>query len=149
MRYYYPYSEYLSDCKELTKLIQYDFDAIIAIARGGMTMAHMMGEHYDMREVYTINTIGYIDDKKLEKTEVFNIPDIKNAKHVLVVDDIVDSGDTMKLVLETMSERYPNCEFKSASLFYKKTAVMKPDWYVHIADKWIDFFWSVDLQPAP
>jgi xanthine phosphoribosyltransferase len=110
-----------------------------------MTMAHMLGEHYDIREVYTINTIGYNDDKKLEKTEVFNIPDIKGAKHVLVVDDIVDSGDTMKLVLETMSERYPNCEFKSASLFYKKTAVMKPDWYVHIADKWIDFFWSVDL----
>ena len=145
MRYYYAYNEYRSDCLELTKLIQYDFDAIIAIARGGMTMAHMLGEHYDIREVYTINTIGYDDDKKLEKTEVFNIPDIKGAKHILVVDDIVDSGDTMKLVLETMSKRYPNCEFKSASLFYKKTAVMKPNWYVHIADKWVDFFWSVDL----
>ena len=146
MRYYYSYTEYLSDCKELTLQINDKFDAIIAIARGGITLAHMLGEYYDIREVYTINTIGYNDNKKLEKTEVFNIPDIKNAKRILIVDDIVDSGDTMKLVLETMSERYPNCEIKSASLFYKNTAVMKPDWYVHIADKWIDFFWSVDLS---
>jgi len=145
MRYYYAYSEYLSDCKELTKLIPHDFDAIIAIARGGLTIAHMLGEHYDIREVYAINTIGYDDDRKREKTEIFNIPDIRNAGHVLIVDDIVDSGDTMKLVLETMSARYPHCTFKTASLFYKETAVMKPDWYVHIAERWIDFFWSEDL----
>jgi xanthine phosphoribosyltransferase len=61
MRHYYAYNEYLSDCKKLTELIQDDFDAIIAIARGGMTMAHMLGEHYDIREVYTVNTIGYDD----------------------------------------------------------------------------------------
>ena len=147
MRYYYGYNEYLSDCKKLTLQINDEFDAIIAIARGGMTMAHMLGEHYDIREVYTINTIGYNDNTKLEKTEVFNMPDIQNAKNILVVDDIVDSGDTMKLVLQLLSERHPQCRFRSAALFYKKTAVMKPDWHVHIADKWIDFFWSVDMEP--
>jgi len=145
MRYYYGYAEYLSDCKELTLRIDDKFDAIIAIARGGITLAHMLGEYYDIREVYTINTIGYNDTEKLDHVEVFNIPDLRQAKNILVVDDIVDSGDTMKLVLQLLSERYPQCSFKSAALFYKKTAVMKPDWYVRHPEEWIDFFWSVDM----
>jgi xanthine phosphoribosyltransferase len=146
MRHYYSYNEYLSDCKKLTALIEGKFDAIIAIARGGMTLAHMLGEYYEIREVYSINTIGYEDNHKLGKTVIFNIPDIKSAERILVVDDIVDSGDTMKLVIETLSAEYPDSSFSTASLFYKEIAVMKPDWYVHIADKWIDFFWSEDLR---
>ena len=146
MRYHYSYDEYLSDCKKLTDLIDKKFDAIVAIARGGLSLAQMLGEYYDIREVYAINTIGYEDNKKLEKTKIFNIPDIKNAKYVLIVDDIVDSGDTMKLVLETLSERYPGTEFKTAALFYKPSACIKPDWYVRVPDMWIDFFWSVDLK---
>ena len=147
MRYYYSYAEYLSDCKYLTTRIDAKFDAIVAIARGGITLAHMLGEYYDIREVYTINTIGYDDTKKLDRVEVFNIPDLKQAENILVVDDIVDSGDTMKLVLQLLSEHYPKCSFKSAALFYKTTAAIKPDWHVRHAEEWIDFFWSVDLVP--
>lgn len=145
MRYYYCYAEYLSDSKKLTSSIDDDFDAIVAIARGGMVLAHMLGEHYDIREVYTINTIGYNDTEKLDRVEVFNIPDLKQAKNILVVDDIVDSGATMKLVLQLLSEHYPDSSFKSAALFYKTSAVIKPDWHVRYAEEWIDFFWSVDM----
>jgi len=147
MRHYYSYSEYLSDCKRLTVQIDDKFDAIVAIARGGITLAHMLGEYYDIREVYAINTIGYNDTEKLDHVEVFNIPNLKQAKNILVVDDIVDSGDTMKLVLQLLSERYPECSFRSAALFYKKTAAIKPDWHVRHAEEWIDFFWSIDMVP--
>lgn len=147
MRYYYGYTEYLSDCKQLTAQIKGEFDAIIAIARGGITLAHMLGEYYDIREVYTINTIGYNDTEKLDQVEIFNIPDLKQAENILVVDDIVDSGDTMKLVLQRLSKHYPDCNFRSATLFYKTTAVIKPDWHVRYAEEWIDFFWSVDMMP--
>ena len=145
-RYYYAYDEFRSDCKKLTEKIDFDFDTIVAIARGGMTLAHLLGEHYDVRDVYTVNTIGYDDNEKLEKTEIFNIPELKNAKNILIVDDIVDSGDTMKLVLETMSQKYPGKSFKTAALFYKPAAVIKPDWYIKEPDEWIDFFWSADLE---
>ena len=66
--------------------------------------------------------------------------------NVLIVDDIVDSGDTLKLVLDILSHKYPNCTFRSASLFYKDTAIVKPNWYVQDAKSWIDFFWTVDLS---
>jgi len=65
---------------------------------------------------------------------------------VLIVDDIIDSGDTLTEVLEVLNQKYPNVTFLSASLFYKKTAKITPTWHVKEPNGWIDFFWSVDLR---
>jgi xanthine phosphoribosyltransferase len=143
---YYPYEDFLADAKDLTEKIDWKFDTIVTIARGGMSLAHLLGEYYDIREVYTINTIGYEDTTKLESVKVFNIPELNEAKNVLIVDDIVDSGDTLAEVLKVLRQMYPTVIFKTASLFYKKSARIAPDWYVREADAWIDFFWSVDLN---
>jgi xanthine phosphoribosyltransferase len=145
-RLYYPYSDFRDDLKILAGKIDKEFDAILGIARGGMTMAHLLGEHYNMREVYCVNTIGYEDTKKNECVEVFNIPDLRSAKSVLIVDDIVDSGDALTEVLQVMHERYPQITFLTAALFYRKSAKIAPDWYVNEATAWIDFFWTVDLK---
>ena len=145
-RVYYPYEEFRSDLKLLVQKIDREFDTILCIARGGMTMAHLLGEYFDMREVYSVNTIGYEDTQKNEQVEVFNIPDLKAAKNVLILGDIVDSGDTLVEVLKVLAERYPQITFFTASLFYKKSAKIAPDWYVKEATSWIDFFWTVDLK---
>ena len=144
IKYYYNYQEFISDTKELIQKIDWEFDVIIGIARGGLTLSHILGEYYNIRAVYSLNTIGYNDTKKLDNIEIFNIPNIENSLNVLIVDDIVDSGDTLKLVIDTLSAKYPTCIFKSASIFYKKTAIIEPNWSVKEAKEWIDFFWSVD-----
>jgi xanthine phosphoribosyltransferase len=143
---YYPYEEFKEDLKVLTAKIDQPFDAILGIARGGLSMAQMLGEYYDLREVYAINTIGYEDTHKNDSVEVFNIPDLKSAKQVLIVDDIVDSGDTLVEVLKVLNETYPDVTFLTASLFYKKTAKIAPTWYVKEPKGWIEFFWSEDLR---
>ena len=143
---YYPYEEFKEDLKVLTAKIDQPFDAILGIARGGLSMAQMLGEYYDLREVYAINTIGYEDTHKNDSVEVFNIPDLKSAKQVLIVDDIVDSGDTLVEVLKVLNETYPDVTFLTASLFYKKTAKIAPTWYVKEPKGWIAFFWSEDLR---
>jgi xanthine phosphoribosyltransferase len=143
---YYPYSEFVDDLKELAKKIDFDFDAIVAIARGGMTIAHMLGEYFDTREVFTINSIGYEDTKKLDKVKIFNIPELKNCRKILIADDIIDSGKTIVEVIKKIKKKYPNMQIKVASLFYKKEAKYKPDFFVKFADCWIDFFWTKDLK---
>ena len=143
---YYAYKEYKEDLKTLTQKIDQPFDAILGIARGGLSMAQMLGEYYDMREVYAINTIGYNNTQKRESVEVFNIPDLKLAKQVLIVDDIVDSGETLVEVLKVLKERCPKVTFLTASIFYKKTACIKPTWYVKEPQGWVEFFWSEDLK---
>ena len=143
---YYPYDEFREDLKILIEKIDKPFDAILGIARGGLAMAQMLGEYYDLREVYTINTIGYDDTEKKDSVEVFNIPDLKSAKKVLIIDDIVDSGDTLVEVINVLNEKYPTITVLTASIFYKKTAKTTPTWYVKEPKGWIDFFWSVDLS---
>jgi len=142
---YYPYEEYKQDLQTLTQKIDQPFDAILGIARGGLAMAQMLGEYYDLREVYAINTIGYEDTQKLQSVEVFNIPNLKSAKQVLIVDDIVDSGDTLVEVLKVLKVTYPKVTFLTASIFYKATACIKPTWYVKEPEGWVEFFWSIDL----
>ena len=143
---YYPYGEFVTDLKLLISKIDEEFDAIIAIARGGLSIGLMLGEHYDIREVYAINTIGYEGTKKLDEIRVFNIPNLNGAKKVLIVDDIIDSGDTLREVLKVLEELYPMTTFSSASIFYKPTASIEPTWWVKEAIEWIEFFWSEDLK---
>ena len=142
---YYPYSEFIDDLNFLIKKINQEFDAIIPIARGGLSIAHLLGEYYNIREVYAINTIGYNDTQKLDAVRVFNLPNLQSAKTVLIVDDIVDSGDTLVEVLTVLKREYPRVRFLSASIFYKPTASIEPDWWVKEARGWIDFFWTKDL----
>ena len=146
IKVYYPYSEFQSDLKTLTQTIDQEFDAIVAIARGGLSMALMLGEYYDIREVYAINTIGYEGSKKLDDVKVFNIPNLQGARKVLIVDDIVDSGDTLVEVLKILKSEYRDVTFYSASIFYKPSASIEPTWWVKEAKDWIEFFWSEDLK---
>jgi len=77
---------------------------------------------------------------------VFNIPNLKENQRVLILDDIVDSGDTLVEVLTVLQENYPQTTFKTASIFYKPTAVIEPTWWVKEPKGWIEFFWSEDLK---
>lgn len=143
---YYAYNEFRTDLQTLSQKIDQEFDAIVAVARGGLSMALMLGEYYDLREVYAINTIGYNDTQKLDEVKVFNVPDFLGAKKVLIVDDIVDSGDTLVEVLKVLKNQYSDTTFYSASIFYKPTASIEPTWWVKEPKGWIEFFWSEDLK---
>ena len=117
-------------------------DALVAIARGGLTLAHHLAEIFDIREVFAINAISYDKTQKKEKIDIFNIPNLHGFKKILIVDDISDSGDTFIEVLKILNEKYPDLEFKTLSIFYKPTSKFKPDFYFHKTNEWIKFFWE-------
>ncbi|MGJ0455412.1 phosphoribosyltransferase domain-containing protein [Aliarcobacter cryaerophilus] len=138
-------------CKEDTqKLVDisksFQADAFLSVARGGLTLSHLMSQAMNQRDVFTINSISYDRKNQKDSIEIFNIPDLKSYKKVLIIDDIVDSGKTMIEVFKILKEKFPNTEFKLATLFYKKTALVKPDFYIKQTDIWIEFFWEVDIQ---
>ena len=138
-------------CKEDTqKLVDisksFQADAFLSVARGGLTLSHLMSQAMNQRDVFTINSISYDRKNQKDSIEIFNIPDLKSYKKVLIIDDIVDSGKTMIEIFKILNEKFPNTEFKLATLFYKKTALIKPDFYIKQTDIWIEFFWEVDIQ---
>lgn len=143
---YYSYEECLKDCKVLLPMIkEYQPDALIAIARGGLALGHLLSEGLGTREIYTLNSIHYDGTKKLDTFDIFNIPDLSRIHKVVLIDDIVDSGESMVEIIKILQLKFPHCEFKIATIFYKTTALIQPDFSVREANDWIDFFWEVDL----
>jgi xanthine phosphoribosyltransferase len=145
---YYGYENFREDTKKLIEQAK-DFNpqAIVAIARGGLTIAHCMAEGMDIREVQSLRTELYDDTQKRDSISVFNNCEFSDSvKKVIVVDDISDSGDTFDAVMKELKEKNPNIEFKSAALFYKKTSIYQPDFWVNEADEWIEFFWEKDFN---
>ena len=140
---YYGYDEFVRDLKLLIAKIDWKFDAIVAISRGGLTIAHFLGEYYKIRNVFTINAIGYEDQEKLNEVKIFNIPDLQEFRNVLVVDEIVDSGETMQKVMQKLNGF--DVKLKSAVIFVKPDAIYQPDFFVKYTNEWIDFFWTRDL----
>lgn len=140
-KFYYSYEEFKKDTQKLVNSCrEYEPDILLAVARGGLTLSHLMAQAMDMRNLYALNSIHYEGELKLDTFNIFNIPDVSHAKRVLVVDDIVDSGETMEEILKVLKEKFPNVEFKLATIFYKKSAVLQPDYTVREAKEWIDFF---------
>lgn len=148
-KYYYGYDEFLEDTKKLLIPVEkYNPEVILAIARGGCTLGHLLSEGLDNRNLFTINSIHYDNTKKLDTFDIFNIPDLSSFQKVVIVDDIVDSGETIVEVLKILNQKFPNCEFKIASLFYKKSALIQPDFSIKEAKKWISFFWDTDIKSS-
>ncbi len=141
---YYGYDEFKKDMKKFIINLDYKPDCIIAISRGGMTMGHFLGIALDIKEVLTINVSSYFHKQK-QDLKIFNIPSLNIFQRVLIVDDIVDSGESMQKISRILQQINPDITFKTAVLFYKPTATIMPDYYIHQATGWIDFFWEVDI----
>ena len=145
-KYYYSYDEFIEDTKILsTKIKEYSPDTLVSIARGGLTLGHFISSSLNIRRIFTINSIHYNEEEKLNTFDIFNIPDLSDAKKVVLIDDIIDSGETMNEIINILRKQYPKCEFKIATIFYKSTAIIKADFQVKEATKWIEFFWEIDV----
>jgi len=143
---YYSYDEFVTDTKKLVKISKaFEADTLLAIARGGLTLGHAYAHATDNRQLFAINSILYEKEEKGHSCEIFNMPELKNASRVLILDDIVDSGQTIKEVLAHLQGCFPQVEFKVASLFYKRTAVLEPEFWINEASEWIEFFWEKDF----
>jgi len=145
-KYYYGYDQFVEDTKELLVPIKkYNPEAVVSIARGGNTFGHFLASGLKRNELFSINCVHYDDTKKLNSFKISNIPDLSEYKKVLVVDDIVDSGETITEILRILKNKYPQIEFKVATLFFKGDAIIKADFTVHEAKQWIEFFWEKDI----
>ncbi len=141
----YGYEEFAADAKVLAgKLSDFGADGIVFIARGGATLAHFLAMNTGIRKMYAINTYSYEGQKKLGTPVVDELPSLAGASKIIVADEIVDTGETLKVVVEKLKAAYPKVEFKTATLFQRQSAVIKADYYLHLTNEWVEFFWERD-----
>lgn len=136
-------------CKKLSEKIKksgYSPDVVVAIARGGWIPARMVCDHLDIKDLYSVKTEhwGVVATKTGEAkiTQPLNVN--LEGKKVLIVDDVADTGDTIRVVLEHVRELSPS-DVKVAVVDYKKTSKFLPDFYAAEMEnwKWIVYPWSI------
>jgi len=121
-----------------------EFDTIYAIMKGGLIPARILMDLLDIDELGVIGVRFYKNIGIHGKKPVITQPPTigVTGKRVLVVDDVVDTGKTLQLVIEELI-RYDAEKIVSLAIYVKPWAMMFPDLYYGVTDKWIVFPWEV------
>lgn len=127
----------------------YDPDIILAIARGGLLAAGALGYALAVKNLYTMNVEFYtgVDERLPVPMILPPVPDLVELRfaRVLVVDDVADTGHTLKIVREFFAGRVK--EVRTAVLYEKSHSVVQCDYVWKHTDQWINFPWS-DKEPV-
>ena len=127
------------------------FEAIVCITRGGLVPAAVVARELNVRMIETISVLSYRDyDNKGEVTVLKGIaPEVlalqAKGKHVLIVDDLVDTGKTARVVRDLL----PKAHF--ATVYAKPMGRPLVDTFITEVsqDTWIYFPWDTGLAFQP
>ena len=122
------------------------FAAVVAIARGGLVPAAIVARELNIRTVESVAIKSYDHQNqsgiKVLKPMADMILDLaKNGQKVLIVDDLVDTGATARVVREML----PGAHF--ATVYAKPKGREMVDTFITEVsqDTWIFFPWDLDV----
>ncbi|NPA84557.1 MAG: phosphoribosyltransferase [Crenarchaeota archaeon] len=126
---------------ELAEVLKGKAEVVVGVLRGGYFPAHLIADALGL-EVLVVRVRSYSGVGKRGKGKVVLplIGDVE-GKRVVAVDDVCDSGSTLKLVKELISLYSPK-EVLTATLYVKPTCSERPDAWARETDKWIVFPWD-------
>ncbi|WP_374431377.1 phosphoribosyltransferase [Ideonella dechloratans] len=121
----------------------WQFDQILCLARGGMRPGDVLSRVFD-KPLAIMSTSSYRAEAgtiqgRLDMAKYITMPKGELAGRVLLVDDLADSGETLKAVVERLRGMPQIAELRSAVLWTKSVSTYKPDYYVEelVTSPWI------------
>src|SRR6185312_9429568 len=147
------WDQFHRDCRALTWRLNEvgPFQAVIAITRGGLVPAAIVARELGVRVIDTVCIASYDHDKQGDLTVLKGIsPDVAKlgggtGKGLLIVDDLVDTGKTGRLVRAMLPEAH------FATVYAKPKGRPLVDTFITEVsqDTWIFFPWDTALSFAP
>jgi len=141
------WEEFHSDTKDLARKIEKlnkKWEGIIAITRGGTIPAGILASELNIKIIETIGVSSYKGQNRVEMTVIkeSNADIIKDGDNWLVVDDLVDKGNTSKKIRELLPKAliatvYAKPEGRPATDIFAKEFAQ---------DTWLDFPWEIDEE---
>lgn len=127
--------------KELARqLLGQNFTAIVAVSRGGLVPAAIIARELNIRVLDSICVASYQHDKQ-GSLSVLKDASLADSEQLLIVDDLVDTGETAK----ALRERFPKARF--VTVYAKPQGKPLVDNYVTDIeqDTWIQLPWDMEL----
>lgn len=150
MQRYITWDEIHHNCNKIVEQVKHhNISSIIGLGRGGLIPATIIANALDVQKVYNIGAFSYKNIIRQETLMVYQyVPkDIALGNDtVLIVDDLVDSGKTIK----ELADNFTLCKFRTATLYVKPKTIYYPDYYASEVsnDEWLVFPWEKDAPSS-
>ena len=126
------------------------FEAVIAIARGGLVPAAIVARELNIRNIESVAVKSYDHQAQgeVKVLKAISPPILERARaggKMLIVDDLVDTGATARIVREML----PGAHF--ATVYAKPKGREMVDTFITEVsqDTWIFFPWDLDVTYVP
>jgi hypoxanthine phosphoribosyltransferase len=118
-------------------------DIIVGVSRGGWPPARVLSDLMENPNLANVRAEFYLGVAETKDEPILTQPvSMKVAgKKVLIVDEVADTGKSLKLVKEHVIEQGAK-EVKIAAVYYKPWSIVKPDYYEKETNLWIVFPWE-------
>ncbi|WHZ11611.1 MAG: Xanthine-guanine phosphoribosyltransferase [Burkholderiaceae bacterium] len=135
---YVSYDEYHSLIEKLALKVhqsQWEFDTILCLARGGMRPGDVLSRIFD-KPLAIMSTSSYRAEAgtvqgHLDIAHYITTPKGEIAGRVLLVDDLADTGHTLRAVVEMLRTKYPAItELRTAVIWAKGLSSFPADYAV-------------------
>jgi hypoxanthine phosphoribosyltransferase len=119
-------------------------DIIVGVSRGGWPPARVLSDLLDNPNLANVRAEFYLGvaETKGEPTLTQPVSMAVAGRKVLVVDEIADTGKSLKLVKEHIIQRGAT-EVKIATVYYKPSSIVTPEYYEKETNRWVVFPWEV------
>lgn len=139
------WSEIVHWARDLSRRVDesgYRPDVVVAIARGGFVPARLVCDFLIIENLISLQSQHWTEAAKAEERAVIKYPyklDLNGGK-VLIVDDIVDTGDSVLLAKDYIRKNWNVSDVRVAVLqWISPVAKFKPDYYSVEVREWIWF----------
>jgi len=119
------------------------YQGIVAVTRGGMIPACIIARELNIRLIETFCVESYHNYKDQGQTNILkDTASIGDGKGWLVIDDLVDTGNTYKLIREHLPQAHFACVYAKP-----KGVPTTDDYVIEVSqDTWVYFPWDMEAQ---
>lgn len=142
------FNEVLQLSKVLARKIKasgYIPDLIVAVGRGGYVPGRLVSDFLLFSDLTSMKIEHYTRAADmLEETRIkFPIPENISGKKILIIDDVTDTGETLKLAVDYVLS-LNTTDVRTAVLQHKTCSAFTPDFYAQkiLKWRWIIYPWA-------
>lgn len=119
------------------------FDVVVGIARGGVPLAMVISDEIGARlEIVNVKSYNGMRGERVNPRILTTLTSSVEGRRVLLVDDLVEEGDTMKEMASYLEKQRPG-KLMTAAMFRKPWSRVVPDFCVKQVDRWVVFPWEL------